>query len=95
MPRRKGVGVLVSMQELVKRQELRQQPAAYEVNLRPEVMGREPDHPILVYLTVYERYDTPKLTVDLRKIGFWTGVLLFDIGFYYGLTRLVMWAASL
>jgi hypothetical protein len=90
-----GVGVMVNMQELVKRQELRQQPVAYEVNLRPEVMCREPDHWRLAYLTVCERYDTPKLTVDLRKIGFWTGVLLFDIGFYYGLTRLVMWATSL
>jgi hypothetical protein len=36
-----------------------------------------------------------KITLDLRKIGFWTGVLLLDIGFYYGLTRLVMWATSL
>ena len=85
---------MVNMQELATAQELRQQPAAWEMNLRPEVMCREPDHPILVYLTVCERYDTPKLTLDLRKIGFWTGVLLFDIGFYYGLTRLVMWATS-
>ena len=49
------------MQELIKRQELRQQPAAYEVNLRPEVMRREPDHLKLAYLTVCERYDTPKI----------------------------------
>jgi hypothetical protein len=83
------------MQELVKRQELRQQPAAYEVNLRPEVMCREPDHLILVNLMVCERYDTPRLTVVLQNIGFWTGILLFDMGFYYGLTRLVMWATSL
>ena len=76
-------------------QELRQQLAAYEVNLRPEVMRREPDHLKLAYLTVCERYDTPNLTVVLRNIGFWTGVLLFDMGFYYGLTRLVMWATSL
>ena len=86
---------MVNMQELITAQELRQLPAASEVNLRPEVMCREPDHPILVYLAVCERYDTPKLTLDLRKIGFWTGVLLFDIGLYYGLTRLVMWATSL
>ena len=86
---------MVNMQELVKRQELRQQPAAYEVNLRPEVMCREPDHWKLAYLTVCERYNTPELTVVLQNIGFWTGVLLFDIGFYYGLTRLVMWATSL
>jgi hypothetical protein len=86
---------MVNMQELVTAQELRQQPAAYEVNLRPEVMCREPDHLILVYLTVCERYDTPELTVVLQNIGFWTRVLLFDIGFYYGLTRLVMWAAWL
>jgi hypothetical protein len=90
-----GVRVMVNMQELITAQELRQLPAAWEVNLRPEVMCREPDHPILVYLTVCERHDTPKLTLDLRKIGFWTGVLLFDIGLYYGLTRLVMWATSL
>jgi len=83
------------MQKLVTAKELRQQPAAYEVNLRPEVMCREPEHLILVYLAVCERYDTPELAVVLRNIGFWTGVLLFDIGFYYGLTRLVMWAASL
>jgi hypothetical protein len=83
------------MQELVKRQELRQQPAAYEESLRPEVMCREPDHLILVNLAVCERDDNPKLAVVLQNIGFWTGVLLFDIGFYYGLTRLVMWTASL
>jgi hypothetical protein len=82
------------MQELVTTQELRQ-PAAYEANLRPEVMCREPDHLILVYLTVCERNDTPKLTVVLQNIGFRTGMLLFSMSFYYGLARLVMWAASL
>jgi uncharacterized protein Usg len=83
------------MQELVMAQELRQQMAAYEVNLRPEVMCREPDHLKLAYLTVCERYDTPRLTVVLQNIGFWTGMLLFSMSFYYGLARLVMWAASL
>jgi hypothetical protein len=82
------------MQELVTAQELRQQPAAWEVNLRPEVMCREPDHLILAYLTVCARYNTPKLTVVLRKIGFWAGMLLFSMSFYYGLARLAMWAAS-
>jgi hypothetical protein len=94
-PRRKGVGVLVNMQELVKRQELRQQPAAYEVNLRPEVMCQEPDHWQPAYLTVCERYDTPRLTVVLQNIVFWTATLIFSLSFYYGLARLVMWAASL
>jgi hypothetical protein len=83
------------MQELVTAQELRQQPAAYEVNLRPEEMCREPHHLILAYLTVCSRYDTPKVTVVLGKIGFWTAMLLFSMSFYYGLARLVMWAASL
>jgi hypothetical protein len=83
------------MQELVMAQELRQQLAAYEVNLRPEVMRREPDHLKLAYLTVCERNDTPRLTVVLQNIGFWTGMLLFSMSFYYGLARLVMWAASL
>ena len=94
-PRRRSVGVLVNMQELVMAQELRQQIAAYEESLRPEVKCREPDHWELAYLTVCERYDTPRLTVVLQNIGFWTGILLFDMGFYYGLTRLVMWATSL
>ena len=76
-------------------QEFRQQMAAYEVNLRSEVMCREPDHLKLAYLTVCERYDTPRLTVVLQNIGFWTGMLLFSLSFYYGLARLVMWAASL
>jgi hypothetical protein len=79
MPRRKGVGVLVNKQELVKRQELRQQPAAYEVNLRPEVMCRESDHWKLAYLTVCERYDTPRLTVVLQNIAF----LVRDVALQY------------
>jgi hypothetical protein len=83
------------MQKLVTAQELRQQPGAYDVNLRSEVMCREHDHWKLAYLTVCERYDTPRLTVVLKSIGFWTGILLFDLGFYYGLARLVMWATSL
>jgi hypothetical protein len=40
-------------------------------------------------------YDTPKLMIVLPNIGTWTGMLLFSLGFYYGLARLVMWAASL
>jgi hypothetical protein len=40
-------------------------------------------------------YDTPKLMMVLPNIGTWTGMLLFSLGFYYGLARLVMWAASL
>jgi hypothetical protein len=51
-------------------QELRQQLAAYEVNLRPEVMRREPDHLKLAYLTVCERNDTPRLTVVCRILDF-------------------------
>jgi hypothetical protein len=40
-------------------------------------------------------YNTPKLMMVLPNIGTWTGMLLFSLGFYYGLARLVMWAASL
>lgn len=40
-------------------------------------------------------YDTSKSTMVLPKVGAWTGMLLFSLGFYYGLARLVMWAASL
>jgi hypothetical protein len=83
------------MRELVTAQVLQQQRAEYEVNLRPEVMYREPDHLIMASITVCGRYDTPKLTAVLGKIGFWTGMLLFSISLYYGLARLVMWAASL
>ena len=86
---------MVNMQELITAQELRQLPAAWEVNLRPEVMCREPDHLKLAYLTACERYHTSRLTVVLQNIGFWTGMLLFSLSFYYGLARLVMWAASL
>jgi hypothetical protein len=67
MPRRKGVGVLGKHAELVKRQELRQQPAAYEESLRPEVMCREPDHLILVNLAVCERDDNPKLSSGVTE----------------------------
>jgi hypothetical protein len=83
------------MQELAGTQEIRQQPAAYEVNLRQESMSREPGHLILAYLTVREYSDTPKLTVVLQNVGVWTGMLLFSASFYYGLARLVVWAASL
>jgi hypothetical protein len=82
------------MQELVTARELRQQPAAHEVYLRPEIMRREPDRLILAYITICARYDTPKLTAVLEKLGLWTGMLLFSMSFYYGLARLVMWAAS-
>jgi len=40
-------------------------------------------------------YDTPKLVMVLPRVGAWTGMLLFSLGFYYGLARLVIWAASL
>jgi hypothetical protein len=40
-------------------------------------------------------YDAPKLMMVLPNVGTWTGMLLFSLGFYYGLARLVMWAASL
>jgi hypothetical protein len=33
--------------------------------------------------------------VVLQNLGVWTGMLLFSVSFYYGLARLVMWAASL
>jgi hypothetical protein len=68
------------MQELIKRQELRQQPAAYEVNLRPEVMCREPDHWKLAYLTVCERYDTPKINGGFAE--YW--ILDQDIALRHG-----------
>jgi len=87
------------MQELARTQEVWQQPAAYEVNLRQEAMSGEPDHLILAHLTVREYSDTPKSTVVLQHVGVWIGMLLFSLCFYYGLarltTRLVMWAASL
>ena len=83
------------MQELARTQEIRQQPAAYEVNLRQRTMSGEPGHLILAYLTVCEYYDTSKLTVVLQNVGVWTGMLLFSASFYYGLARLVIWAASL
>ena len=83
------------MQELVTARELRQQPAAHEVYLLPEIMRREPDPPDTgLYITICARYDTPKLTAVLEKIGLWTGMLLFSMSFYYGLARLLMWAAS-
>ena len=45
--------------------------------------------------TVCWYYDAPKLMMVLPNVGTWTGMLLFSLGFYYGLARLVMWAASL
>jgi hypothetical protein len=45
--------------------------------------------------TVCRYYDAPKLTIVWPRVGTWTGMLLFSLGFYYGLARLVMWAASL
>jgi hypothetical protein len=83
------------MQELARTQEIRQPPAAYVVNLRQEAMSGEPGHLILAFLTVCEYSDTPKLTVVLQNVGVWTGMLLFSASFYYGLARLVIWAASL
>ena len=83
------------MQELTRTQEVWQQPAAYEVNLRQEAMSGEPGHLILAHLTVREYSDTPKSTVVLQNLGVWTGMLLFSASFYYGLARLVIWAASL
>jgi hypothetical protein len=83
------------MQELARTQGIWQQPAAYEVNLRQEAMSGEPGLLIMACLTVREYSDTPKSTVVLRNLGVWTGMLLFSVSFYYGLARLVMWAASL
>jgi hypothetical protein len=83
------------MQGLARTQEIWQQPAAYEVNLRQEAMSGEPGLLILACLTVREHSDTPKSTVVLQNLGVWTGMLLFSVSFYYGLARLVMWAASL
>lgn len=40
-------------------------------------------------------YDTAKSIMVLPKVGTWTGMLLFSLGFYYGLAGLVIWAASL
>jgi hypothetical protein len=82
------------MQGLASTQEIRQQPAASEVNLRQEAMSGEPGHLILAYLIVREYSDTPKLTVVLQHVGV-TGMLLFSASFYYGLARLVIWATSL
>ena len=83
------------MQELARTQEIRHQPAEYEVNLRQEAMSGKPGHLVLAHLTVCEYSDTPKLTVALQRIGVWTGMLLFSASFYYGLARLVIWAAAL
>ena len=83
------------MQELASTQGIWQEPAAYEVNLRQEPMSGEPGLLILACLTVREYSDTPKSTVVLQNLGVWTGMLLFSVSFYYGLARLVMWAASL
>jgi len=83
------------MQGLARTQEIRQQPAASEVNLRQEAMSGEPGHLILAYLIVREHSDTPKLRVVLQHVGVWTGMLLFSASFYYGLARLVIWATSL
>jgi hypothetical protein len=83
------------MQELARAQEGWQQPAAYEVNLRQEAMSGEPRLLILACLTVREYSDTPRSTVALQNVGVWTGMLLFSASFYYGLARLVIWAASL
>ena len=82
------------MQELARTQGIWQQPAAYEV-LQQEAMSGEPGLLILAYLTVREYSDAPKSTVVLQNLGVWTGLLLFSVSFYYGLARLVMWAASL
>ena len=79
------------MQELARTQGIWQQPAAYEVNLRQEALSGEPS----LLITVREYSDTPKSTVVLQNLGVWTGMLLFSVSFYYGLARLVMWAASL
>jgi hypothetical protein len=100
----RGIGVsgdqrlirgLCNMQELARTQEIWQQPAVYEVNLRQEAMSGEPGHLILAYLTVRDYSNTSKSTVVLQNVGVWTGMLLFSASFYYGLARLVIWAASL
>jgi hypothetical protein len=83
------------MQELARTQEIWQQPAAHEVNLRQEAMSGEPDHLTLAYFIVCEYDETPKLRVVLQNVGVWIGTLLFSASFYYGLGRLVIWAASL
>jgi hypothetical protein len=80
------------MQELAKTQEIRRQPAAYEVSLRQEAMSGEPGHLILIYLTGCEYNDTSRLTMVLQNVGVWIGMLLFSVSFYYGLARLLMWA---
>jgi hypothetical protein len=86
------------MRELVRPQEICQQPLAYEVKLRQEVMSTELDHLTPAYFIVLED-ETPKLTMILQEIGSLTGMWLFSLCFYYGLarltTRLVKWAASL
>jgi hypothetical protein len=83
------------MQELATLQGNRQQPAAYEMNFREEIISAETCHPIMARLAVCGYYDAPKLTVILQNATAWTGMLLFSVSFYYGLARLVMWAASL
>jgi len=81
------------MQGLVIVQEIRQRTATSEANLRQEVIRSECGYPI--HLAVYEYRNNPELTVVLRKLGLLTAMLLFSMSFYYGLARLVMWAASL
>ena len=50
---------------------------------------------VLVPAQAARHYD-PKIDDGFAEHwGTWTGMSLFSLGFYYGLARLVMWAASL
>lgn len=87
-------GVFVDMQE-VARSETGLRPAAYQVDLEQATRSGERGRPVVAYLTIREYSETPKLIVVLQHVGVWSAMLLFSGGFYYGLARLVIWAASL
>jgi hypothetical protein len=88
-------GVFANMQEVATRSETGLRPAAYQVDLGQETRSGERGRLMVAYLTIREHSETPKLTVVLQHVGVWSAMLLFSGGFYYGLARLVIWAASL
>jgi hypothetical protein len=75
---------------LARTQEIRRNPAVYQVDLRQEGACSEANLLILAYLAFCDFHNTPKLTLDLPKVGVWIGMLLFSVSFYYGLARVVI-----
>jgi hypothetical protein len=81
------------MQELVVTQKVPQQAAAYDPNIRREVLYGEHGHPVMAHSTACRYQDNRQLTIVLQNVVAWTGMLLFSASFYYVLARLVAWAA--